>query len=42
MMAIVKGVSAAILKYTPFGSKDDGDKQFSSIKMGLKKIEAKE
>lgn len=42
LLAIVKGVSAAILKYTPFGSKDDGNKQFPSVKMGLKKIEAKE
>ena len=42
LLAIVKGVSAAILKYTPFGSKDNGDKQFPSGKMGLKRIEVKE
>lgn len=42
LLAIVKGVSGAILKYTPFGSKDNGDNQFLSGKNGLKRIEAKE
>ena len=42
LLAIVKGVSAAILKYTPFGSKDNGGKLFPSGRTGLKKIEAKE
>lgn len=40
LLAIVKGVSAAILKYLQFGSKD-GDKQLSIGKMGPKRVDVK-